>query len=155
LQRNQLIAFACLLIGSVVLACGVKPPAGEPPPSTDAPARAPALFATPKPLEQATVVGSIDGDTLVLSVGGRQVTTRLLLIDAPEADLAQCFAGAATAFVAAVLPPGSSVALERDQSDLDGLGRPLRYAYMPDGSMLNEQLVRGGFARVAPSPTDQ
>lgn len=154
-RRDLLTAFACLLIGSVALACGVKPSAGEPPPSTEVAARSPALFATPKPLQKATVVGSANGDTLVLSINGKQMTARLLLIETPEASVGACFSGAATAFVAAVLPPGSSVALERDQSDLDGLGRPLRYAYLPDGSMLNEQLVRGGFARVKPSPPDQ
>ena len=145
---------ASLIVFLLTIACGAARPAGDPPLSETAAGNARALLATPPPRERAIVTLLIDGDTLVLHVDGRAQPVRLLLIDAPEADLGQCFSAAASAFVAAVAPPGSTLEIEQDVSDADPFGRLLRYVYLADGSMLNEQLVRGGFARVTPEPPD-
>jgi endonuclease YncB( thermonuclease family) len=156
-QRGPGLAALFALCALVALvACGATRPEVEPPISPSASATTVRSFlATPEPRASGTVVDLVDGDTLVLSVDGSEVRVRLLSIDTPEADLDQCFAGAATSFVTAVAPPGAQLELEQDVTDVDPFGRLLRYAYLPDGSMLNEQLVRGGFARVAPEGPDR
>lgn len=84
----------------------------------------------------------VDGDTIGCQ-GGERV--RLLLIDAPE--LAQGPLGrAAHAYLEALLPVGSSARLERDVEARDRYGRLLAYVYLPDGRMVNRELVRQGFA---------
>ncbi len=155
MQRHQWLARASLAALALIAACGATRPAVDPPISESAaPGDAP-VVPTRQPRERATVTRLIDGDTLLLHLDGREQSVRLLLIDAPETDLDQCFGAAASAFVAAVAPPGSTLEVEQDVSDADPFGRLLRYVYLADGSMLNKQLVRGGFARVTPVPPDQ
>jgi len=148
------LVLASLTTLIVAAACGATRPAAEPP-ITDTPGpQSIPLLSTPRPRPQATVVELVDGDTLVLDIDGSEARVRLIGIDAPEADLDQCFAAAATAFVTAVASPGAILEVERDVTDRDAFGRLLRYGYLPDGSMLNVQLVRGGFARVTHQPPD-
>ncbi|HEX5368389.1 MAG TPA: thermonuclease family protein, partial [Dehalococcoidia bacterium] len=52
-----------------------------------------------------------------------------------------------------VLVDGKQVELEKDVSEVDSFGRLLRYVYV-DGSMVNETLVREGYAQVATYPPD-
>lgn len=154
-RRRRWLALASLVVLAILAACGATRPAADQTSEASPGPQSRPLFATPQPHPVATVIDLVDGDTLVLSIAGSEAPVRLLSIDAPEADLGQCFAAAASAFVAAVAPPGAVLELERDVSEADPHGRLLRYAYLPDGSMLNEQLVRGGFARVTPEPPDQ
>lgn len=102
----------------------------------------------------ASVTSVIDGETIEVELGGEARRVRLLMIDAPDPAANDCFSTAATALLFAVAPPGTTLLLERDTSDADSTGNLLRYAYLPDGSMLNEQLLRGGFARFAPVEPD-
>ena len=44
--------------------------------------------------------------------------------------------------------------LERDVSELDRFGRLLRYAWLPDGRLVNEVLVAEGLAVVDTFPPD-
>jgi endonuclease YncB( thermonuclease family) len=144
-----------LLALTLAAACGATRPAGDLEVTVSPEATARALLATPQPRDRATVVGLVDGDTLVFSIAGSEERVRLLSIDTPEVDLGQCFADAASSFVVAVAPPGTVLELEQDVTNEDALGRLLRYAYLPDGRMLNEQLIRGGFARFTPSSPDR
>ena len=48
-----------------------------------------------------------------------------------------------------LVPVGAVMTLERDVSERDRYGRLLRYVYLPDGRMLNEVLVRDGYATLA------
>ncbi|MCZ7577309.1 MAG: thermonuclease family protein [Dehalococcoidia bacterium] len=52
------------------------------------------------------------------------------------------------------LVDGRSLCLETDVSDRDRFGRLLRYAWLEDGTMVNELLVAAGMARVATFPPD-
>jgi micrococcal nuclease len=49
---------------------------------------------------------------------------------------------------------GKTVRLEKDVSETDRYGRLLRYVYLPDGRLLNEVLVREGFANAVSYPPD-
>lgn len=107
---------------------------------------------TPRP-EVAIVSLVIDGDTVRLSDGR---VLRYIGIDAPEAGSrdrpVECLAEAATARNRALVE-GREVRLERDVSETDAYGRLLRYLFV-NGLLINEVLVREGFARSATFPPD-
>ncbi|HSJ05551.1 MAG TPA: thermonuclease family protein [Longimicrobiales bacterium] len=90
----------------------------------------------------------VDGDTLVCEGG---VRVRLLLIDAPE--LSQGPWGAvAKALLEQLASPGTLVTVEEDVQQRDRYGRLLAYLYLPDGRMVNEELLRAGVAVVSVHP---
>lgn len=104
----------------------------------------------------------IDGDTFVLE---KHVRVRLLGIDAPETasspkleslmaeghdrDSIVVLGDAALKYCIAQYK-GKTVRLERDgiQPDKDQFGRLLRYLYLDDGTCINEELLRKGYAEV-------
>ena len=94
--------------------------------------------------EVRTVARITDGDTLVLQDGRR---VRLVQIDAPEVGGGECFSRAAKRRLAALVPPGSNVRLERDPGldDVDRYGRLLRYVTR-NGINVNLRLVANGSA---------
>jgi hypothetical protein len=49
---------------------------------------------------------------------------------------------------------GKSVYLEKDVSETDRYGRLLRYVYLADGTLVNRELVRLGYAQIATYPPD-
>ena len=67
-----------------------------------------------------------DGDTLDVR-GGLRV--RLVQVDAPELGEGECFARESKRELERLVPPGTSVELERDRTldDVDRYGRLLRY----------------------------
>jgi micrococcal nuclease len=96
-----------------------------------------------------TVERVVDGDTLVCRE--RRERIRFLLVDAPE--LAQGEQGRlAKEFVESLAQRGSVLRLELDVQPRDRFRRLLAYLYLPDGRMLNEELLRAGFAVVAVHP---
>jgi micrococcal nuclease len=95
---------------------------------------------------QAAVVASItDGDTLRVHVERDNEAVRLVAVDAPETN-GGCGAAQSTEFVRGFVPPGSTVWLERDDTDRDRYGRLLRYVWRDDAALLNEELVEAGWA---------
>ena len=103
--------------------------------------------------EEAIVTDVIDGDTIAVTINGAPFKLRYIGIDAPEKGqpklAAQCFAAEATEANRALVA-GQTLKLERDKSNTDRYKRLLRYAYLPDGRMVNEVLVQAGaaFARM-------
>jgi micrococcal nuclease len=91
--------------------------------------------------EPCTVERIVDGDTLVCR-GGLRV--RLIGIDTPELSQ-QPFGEQARAALAALVPPGAAVLLERDVELTDRYGRRLAYLWR-DGVFVNWQMLRGGWA---------
>ncbi|HMQ56701.1 MAG TPA: thermonuclease family protein, partial [Anaerolineae bacterium] len=74
-----------------------------------------------------------------------------ILVDTPERD--QPFEAEATEANRALVE-GKTVWLEKDVSDVDRYGRLLRYVYLEQGQMVQEQLLLLGLAKVATYPPD-
>lgn len=105
----------------------------------------------------AQVVRVIDGDTLVVNVGGREESIRLLGIDTPESvdprSPVECFGKEASRHTEALVPPGTEIHLVRDVEARDRYSRLLAYVYRADdGAFINLQLLRKGFAAVLTYP---
>lgn len=99
------------------------------------------------------VVKIIDGDTIQIE-GGQKL--RYIGIDTPETKHPskglECF-GREAMERNRQLVEGKEVRLEKDVSETDRYGRLLRYVYI-DGQMINEQLVREGYAHASSYPPD-
>jgi micrococcal nuclease len=107
---------------------------------------------TDGPLGTATVVEVVDGDTLVVDLGGDgNEHVRLIGIDTPETVAPdrpdECFGAEASHHLADLAPPGTAIRLERDIEARDQYDRLLAYAYRArDDLFLNLAQVTGGFA---------
>lgn len=96
----------------------------------------------------------IDGDTIELESGQK---LRYIGINTPETvdprRAPQCF-GKEASNKNRDLVEGKMVRLEKDVSETDKFGRLLRYVYLENGTMVNQFLVREGFARASSYPPD-
>lgn len=100
----------------------------------------------------------IDGDTLsvYLGLGGKKEKIRLLGIDAPEKspiEKAECYSAQASEKLKK-LAANNFVLLEKDKlqkDDKDKYGRLLRYVLLFDNTSVNEEMVKGGYAKAYPS----
>jgi micrococcal nuclease len=117
-----------------------------------------------------TVTKIVDGDTIYCSQGyGKEEKVRLIGIDTPESNKnSKTYRDAertgdsvesiielgkkSTTFVKSRISVGTEVRLELDVQLKDKYGRTLAYVYLPDGSMLNELIVRQGYAQVMTIP---
>jgi micrococcal nuclease len=97
----------------------------------------------------ADVVRVIDGDTIVVSIDGRDDDVRYIGIDTPETvkpgTPVQCF-GPAAHQLNESLVDGRRVRLVFDRERRDVYGRLLAYVYT-GGRFVNAELVRRGYAR--------
>jgi micrococcal nuclease len=99
----------------------------------------------------------VDGDTVVVDIGGRREPVRLIGIDTPETvkpnSPVECFGPEASAATKALLPEGTPVRLVRDVEARDDYDRLLAYVYRAeDGMFVNLELVRSGFATLLTFP---
>ena len=126
-------------------------PSGEP---TDTPIVSPSTEPSTRIAAESTgvaVVRVVDGDTIVVAIGGSRGTkVRLIGIDTPERD--ECFYRAATERMRALVD-GKRVQLVRDVSETDRYGRLLRYVYVGK-VFVNAVLVSDGLANAATYPPD-
>jgi micrococcal nuclease len=119
--------------------------------------------------DQAVVLRVVDGDTLKVNYQGRPERIRLLGIDTPESavnpkarrdsrrtkkDLKNIIllGQQAKKYVQDRVKPGMVLHLEFDVRKNDQYGRMLAYVYLPDGRMLNEEILRDGYALVLTIP---
>lgn len=102
---------------------------------------------------QVMVTRVVDGDTIEVT-GGLKV--RYIGIDTPEtvhpSKPVECY-GQEASNHNKELVEGKVVELEKDVSETDRYDRLLRYVYV-DGQMVNELLVREGYAQVSTYPPD-
>ena len=129
-RANSLVQFVLLAVPLLVAAplvagCGLV-----------SSARDRATSAAPVPPGQpgsATVTRVIDGDTIVVALGGHDERVRLIGIDTPETvspvKPVQCYGKQASNHTKALLPPGTAVRLVRDVEARDVYGRLLAYVY--------------------------
>lgn len=99
----------------------------------------------------AQVVRITDGDTIRVRIGGVERPVRYILINTPETD--QPFGVEATA-ANRRLVEGQTIYLLKDVSETDRFNRLLRYVFLADGTHVNAELVRQGYAQVATFPPD-
>ncbi len=116
------------------------------------------------------VVRVVDGDTFHCTLSsGEEVKVRLVGIDTPEStDNPKARRDAersgqslehitrmgklSAEFTKRMLPTGETVYLEFDVQKTDKYGRLLAYVWLSDGRMLNEVIVREGYAMVYTIP---
>jgi len=105
---------------------------------------------SPLAAETGTVTRAVDGDTLVVDIAGQQERVRLIGVDTPETvhpnKPVERFGKEASAFTKRLVE-GETVRLEPDpqNANRDRYNRLLRYVYLPDGTCLNEEIIRHGY----------
>lgn len=103
------------------------------------------------PNDIAVVIRVIDGDTVVLNLQGSTETVRLIGVNTPEtvhpSKPVECFGPEASAFMHTLLQPKTKVRVQRDIEARDRYQRLLVYIYLADGTFVNQELLRLGFAR--------
>ncbi|PIX92540.1 hypothetical protein CO134_03680 [Candidatus Kuenenbacteria bacterium CG_4_9_14_3_um_filter_39_14] len=107
----------------------------------------------PNDAEVYTVTSVIDGDTFHIS---EAIRVRLMGINSP--DKGECYYQQAKQALQELIE-GKQVKLEKDITDKDDYGRWLRYAILQrpgeDNILLNDYLVRNGYAFDTPIPPDK
>ncbi len=122
----------------------------------------PAVSGQTTPVEHAgvtwyTVTRVVDGDTFWIDDGSRVgLKIRLIGVDAPEPrnsgqKLKGYFGSESSGYLAQLLD-GRKVRLEYDVSRYDRYGRTLAYVYLDDGTFVNADLVKKGYATVMTMP---
>tara|TARA_R110002096_G_scaffold351393_1_gene544430 strand:+ start:2446 stop:2946 length:501 start_codon:yes stop_codon:yes gene_type:complete len=99
----------------------------------------------------------VDGDTFWAEDGSKKgVKIRLIGVDAPETRNSNYkkigfYGQEAKAYLTDLLD-NQEVRLEYGVDSLDRYGRVLAYVYLSDGTFVNEELIKNGFARVLSIP---
>jgi micrococcal nuclease len=118
---------------------------------------------------KATVVRVVDGDTIKIEMNGHEEAVRLIGIDTPESkvnkkakkdaiktnhdvEVITAMGKEATEYVKTLVRKGDTVGIEFDVQKRDKYKRLLVYAYLQDGKMLNEEIIKAGFASVMTYP---
>lgn len=112
-----------------------------------------------------TLLHVVDGDTFRALYNGDTVKVRLCGVDAPESsksakairdskrlnislDSLFMFGHRSKAYLDSLLPQYTALRFEFDTQRYDRYKRLLAYVYLPDGRMLNQQLLKDGMAEV-------
>ncbi len=101
--------------------------------------------------QAAQVTNIVDGETIDVTINQQTYRVRYILINAPEKG--QTYFAEATA-ANRQLVAGKTVYLVKDVNETDGADQLLRYVYLADGTFVNRELVRLGFAVLAAFPPD-
>jgi len=97
-----------------------------------------------------SVARFVDGDTIVVDMGGKDETVRMIGVDTPETHKpntpVQCYGPAASAYTKTLIGT-QKVRLEADPTNQnrDRYGRLLRYVYLPGGRLVEEELIKNGY----------
>lgn len=92
----------------------------------------------------------VDGDTITVNMNGTKETIRMIGIDTPETHKpnspVQCYGPAASAYTKQLIGT-QKVRLESDpkNTNRDRYDRLLRYVYLPDGRLVAEEILKGGY----------
>jgi endonuclease YncB( thermonuclease family) len=91
-----------------------------------------------------------DGDTIVVDMNGAPETIRFIGVDTPETQdprtSVQCFGRAAADYTKTMIGM-NNVRLEADPTNTnrDRYNRLLRYVYLPDGRLINAEIIKAGY----------
>ncbi len=106
---------------------------------------------------KAKIVHMIDPDSYIVMQDGMLKKIQLIGVDAPEATtvkgkkVKQCFSGEAKDLAANLFfRENREITMENDSDagEKDIYGRELKYVYLADGRLLNEETLKEGLARV-------
>jgi micrococcal nuclease len=96
------------------------------------------------------VVRVEDGDTITVHMGSREERVRMIGVDTPETKdprkPVQCFGQAASNFTRQLIG-SQTVRLEADalSDNRDRYDRLLRYVYLPDGRLVQAEVIKQGY----------
>ncbi|MFN3395206.1 MAG: thermonuclease family protein [Thermodesulfovibrionales bacterium] len=93
-----------------------------------------------------SVITVHDGDTVSIKIGGREEKIRLIGIDAPELGQEPWGKKAKRKLQDIIRRTDKSVRIELDVEERDKYGRLLAYLWTKDGRLINEEMVRSGYA---------
>lgn len=100
-----------------------------------------------------TVVKYDDGDTIMVDMNGTTETLRFVGVDTPETHdprkPVQCYGPEASAYTKKLISDaGGKVRLASDpmSTNRDRYDRLLRYIYLPDGRLVQDELLKSGHA---------
>jgi len=116
--------------------------------------------------ESASVLRVLDGETLKIDRNGQKELIKLIGLDVPKSKMhskaerdaiqsRQDFPSMtsmgieAMQFLKRLVKSGDTVAIEFDVVTRDKEGMLLGYIYLPDGRMLNQEMLRAGYAYLA------
>lgn len=119
--------------------------------------------------EKAKVLSIVDGDTVKVIFHNKEESIRLIGIDTPESRLNKkaikdaqrtksdietitSQGREAKNFVKGLVKPGDLLKIEFDVRTRDKYGRLLAYLYLRSGKMLNEEIVKEGYAQLMTIP---
>ncbi len=91
-----------------------------------------------------------DGDTITVDMNGKNERVRMIGVDTPETQdprkPVQCFGQAASEFTKQLIG-NQSVRLEADplNSNRDRYNRLLRHVYLPDGRLVQAEIIKNGY----------
>ena len=96
------------------------------------------------------VVQFSDGDTIQIDMNGKTEKVRLLGVDTPETNdprkSVQCYGQAASAFTKQLIGTNSvRIASDPLNANRDRYSRLLRYVYLPDGTLVNAEIIKQGY----------
>lgn len=97
-----------------------------------------------------TVTRFSDGDTITVDMNGQKETIRMIGVDTPETHdpdtPVQCYGPAASAYTKNLIGD-QKVRLEADPTNQnrDRYDRLLRYVYLPDGRLVQEEIIKNGY----------
>ena len=103
-----------------------------------------------------SVLSITDGDTFRITGSPKGQVIRLIGVDAPESrntgrKLVAAFGKEASDYLKKLLD-GRKVRLEYDVDRKDRYGRTLAYVYLEDGTFVNAEMVKNGYANVMTVP---
>lgn len=136
-QKRKLIT---LLIGLALAGAGYILNKQQPPPS---------VLGTVSP-GYYRVVDFADGDTISIDMSGNTERIRMIGVDTPETQdprkAVQCFGKAASDYTKQLIGD-NPVRLQADElsTNRDRYNRLLRYVYLPDGRLVQEEIIKNGF----------
>ena len=117
----------------------------------------------------ATVIKVIDGDTLKIKYQSSEENIRLIGIDTPESKINKkakkdskrsgqdiktiiALGNKAANFTRSLVKLGNTIKVEFDVQQRDRYGRILGYIYLNNGKMLNEEIIKAGYANIMTVP---
>lgn len=92
----------------------------------------------------------VDGDTIAVNMNGKVEKVRFIGVDTPETHKpntpVQCYGPAAAAFTKNLIGQQKvRLASDPQSTDRDRYNRLLRYVYLSDGRLVNEELIKNGY----------